>query len=102
MMRRTLPLVALAAVMGLSAVKGAEGEMKYPPTRRVDQVDEFHGTKVPDPFRWLEDDVRKSKEVAGWVAAQNKVTFGFLEQIPARGAIKERLTKLWPCSSLPS
>src|SRR5204862_130014 len=63
------------------------------PTRHVDQVDDYHGTKVADPFRWLEDD--NSAETKAWVEAQNKVTFGYLDQIPERKAIKERLTKLW-------
>lgn len=69
--------------------------MKYPETKKIDHVDDHHGTKVPDPYRWLEDDVRQSKEVAAWVEAQNKVTFSFLESIPQRDAIKKRLTELW-------
>ncbi|HZU35458.1 MAG TPA: prolyl oligopeptidase family serine peptidase, partial [Gemmataceae bacterium] len=68
---------------------------KYPPTRRVDQVDTYHGIRVPDPYRWLETDVRKSKAVADWVAAQNKVTFAYLESIPERSQIHARLTELW-------
>jgi prolyl oligopeptidase len=74
---------------------GDVGPFHYPPTRRGDQVDIYHGTKVPDPYRWLEDDVRKSKEVAEWVAAENRLTFGFLEKIPQREAIRKRLTDLW-------
>ncbi len=74
----------------------AEGEtLQYPKTRRVDQTDEYHGTKVADPYRWLEDDVRSNEEVRAWVEAENKVTFGYLEQIPERKAIVERLTELW-------
>jgi prolyl oligopeptidase len=65
----------------------------YPTTRKVDQVDDYHGTKVSDPYRWLEDD--NAPETKEWVEAQNKVTFAFLEDIPARGPIKERLRKLW-------
>lgn len=76
-------------------VAAAEPTGKYPITKKVDQVDDHHGTKVADPFRWLEDDVRESKDVAGWVEAQNKVTFGYLEQIPEREYINERLTELW-------
>src|SRR5205814_1017560 len=64
-------------------------------TKRVDQVDEYHGVKVGDPYRWLETDVRNSKEVADWVAAQNEVTFGYLKAIPEREAIKKRITELW-------
>lgn len=58
-------------------------------------MDELHGVKVPDPYRWLEDDVRESKDVAGWVAAKNKETFAYLASIPQREAIKTRLTELW-------
>lgn len=95
-MRRCLPVVALAAaVFGLSAVTRAEEAMKYPPTKKIDQTDDFHGTKVPDPYRWLEDDVRKSKEVADWVESQNKVTFGYLGRIPQRKALQARITELW-------
>lgn len=73
-----------------------EGQtLAYPKTTMGGQVDNYHGVSVADPYRWLEDDVRTSKDVEAWVAAQNKVTFGFLEQIPERKAIQERLTKLW-------
>ena len=85
--------LTLIAAFGL-AVAG-ETRMKYPETKKVDHVDDHHGTKVPDPYRWLEDDVRQSKEVAAWVEAQNKITFAFLESIPQRDAIKKRLTDLW-------
>ena len=83
----------LLAAFGF-AVAG-DTRMKYPETKKVDHVDVHHGTKVPDPYRWLEDDVRQSKEVAAWVEAQNKVTFAFLESIPQRETIKKRLTELW-------
>jgi len=58
-------------------------------------VDVYHGVKVPDPYRWLEDDVRESNEVADWVAAQNKQTFAYLHAIPERDRIEKRLTSLW-------
>ena len=69
--------------------------MKYPETRRVDQVDEFFGTQVPDPYRWLEADVRESEEVADWVKQQNDVARKYLDAIPERPAIVKRLTSLW-------
>jgi len=69
--------------------------LSYPPTKTVDQVDDYHGTKVADPYRWLEDDVRESDDVKAWVEAQNKLTFAFLEQIPERKSLQARLTKLW-------
>ncbi|UFP93248.1 prolyl oligopeptidase family serine peptidase [Gloeobacter morelensis] len=65
----------------------------YPPTRRDDQVDDYHGTPVADPYRWLEN--IESAETKAWVEAQNRVTFGFLEAIPEREAIRERLTDIW-------
>ena len=66
-----------------------------PPTTRKDEkvVDNFFGTPIQDPYRWLEDD--HSPETKAWVEAQNKATFAFLEQIPERRKIQARLTKLW-------
>ncbi len=69
--------------------------MSYSPTKKIDHVDELHGVQVPDPYRWLEDDVRVSTDVADWVAAKNKETFAYLGSIPQREAIKSRLTELW-------
>jgi len=65
----------------------------YPSSQKVDQIDDYHGVKVQDPYRWLEDP--DSEETKAWVEAQNKVTFGYLEEIPVREQIKERVTKLW-------
>jgi prolyl oligopeptidase len=65
----------------------------YPVARKGDQVDDYHGVKVADPYRWLED--LDSEETRTWVEAENKLTFGFLGAIPARASIKARLTKLW-------
>jgi prolyl oligopeptidase len=70
-------------------------QIVYPETRRVDQVDDYFGVAVPDPYRWLETDVRQSDEVAQWVAEQNKVTFAYLEKLPYRAEIEKRLTQLW-------
>jgi prolyl oligopeptidase len=67
----------------------------YPQTRRMDHVDTYFGVKVPDPYRWLEQDIRNSKEVADWAAQQNKLTFGYLEAIPQREKIRRRLTECW-------
>jgi prolyl oligopeptidase len=67
--------------------------MNYPIAKKVDQVDDYHGTKVADPYRWLEDP--DAPDTRAWVEAENKVTFDFLNQIPERARIKERLTKLW-------
>ena len=65
----------------------------YPVARKGDQIDDYHGVKIADPYRWLED--LDSTETRAWVEAENKLTFGFLESISGRTAIKDRLTKLW-------
>lgn len=67
--------------------------LQYPATRTVDHVDTYHGTRVPDPYRWLEDDT--SAETAAWVEAQNKVTFAYLEKIPFRAQLLKRLNALY-------
>ncbi|GLX82194.1 prolyl oligopeptidase family serine peptidase [Thalassotalea eurytherma] len=66
--------------------------LNYPETKRGTVVDEYFGTKVSDPYRWLEDDM--SEETALWVKAQNKTTYSYLDKIPYRDAIKERLSTL--------
>ncbi|MDF2178408.1 prolyl oligopeptidase family serine peptidase [Aliiglaciecola sp. CAU 1673] len=68
-------------------------KLEYVETRRGEVVDTYFDQQVPDPYRWLEDD--RSEETAAWVKAQNEVTFGYLEQIPYRKQIEERLTQLW-------
>ncbi len=73
----------------MSAVK----PLNYPPSRKTDRVDNYHGTVVKDPYRWLED--TDSEETKAWVKAQNQVTFGYLQAIPSREKIKQRLTQLW-------
>lgn len=65
---------------------------QYPVSAKVDTVDTYFGTEVPDPYRWMENDT--TKQVADWVTAQNEVTFGFLNKIPYRAAIKTRLEAL--------
>ena len=65
----------------------------YPATRKGDVIDDYHGTKVADPYHWLED--VDSPETHSWVEAENRVTFAYLEQIPERERIRRRLTELW-------
>lgn len=67
--------------------------VKYPETKKVDTVTTYFGSTVPDPYRWLEDD--NSEETKAWVKAQNEVTFSYLEKIPFRNKIKERMEKIW-------
>lgn len=66
---------------------------KYPETKKTDVVEDYHGTKVADPYRWLEDD--NSKETKAWVEAQNKVTEDYLSKIPFREEVRKRLEELW-------
>ena len=90
-----LPLVAaLVPVLALAAVT-------YPTSKTVDHIDDYHGTKVADPYRWLED--VDSADTKAWVGAENETTFGFLKNLPQRDAIKQRLTELinYPRFSLP-
>jgi prolyl oligopeptidase len=88
------PLSALIGVNAQAAVGSATiNKLPYPKTAEVTQVDNYHGTKVSDPYRWLED--ANSAKTKAWVEAQNKVTFAYLGGITCRQAVKERLTKLW-------
>ena len=90
------PMSVFVILFAISAnCLGKEAMYQYPETRRVDQVDTFHGVEVADPYRWLEDDVRSSPEVAAWVKAQNTIARKYLDAIPERKEIQERLTKLW-------
>ena len=95
-MRPTRNLLILCTLLALLPLSASAGEVpRYPETKRSDAVDEYHGTLVPDPYQWLEEDARNSEEVAKWVAAQNVVTFAYLESIPGRAAIRGRLEELW-------
>ena len=88
-------LVTAGVLVVSVPLNAQEKNLVYPTTKTVDQIDDFHGTKVEDSYRWLEDDVRTSKEVEAWVDAQNKVTFDFLNSIPQRAGIQKRMTELW-------
>jgi len=72
---------------------GSGSPITYPATKKVDVVDTYFGTKVADPYRWLEDD--NSPEVAAWVEAENKVTFAYLDKISYRDKLKTRLTQFY-------
>lgn len=78
---------------GIRKIKDMSENLKYPETAREGVVDNYHGTEIADPYRWLEDD--NSERTAAWVKAQNEVTFGYLNSLPQREAIRERLTELW-------
>ncbi|MEH2000156.1 MAG: prolyl oligopeptidase family serine peptidase [Nostoc sp.] len=74
-------------------MSSSEKPLTYPSSHKSNQVDNYHGTLVADPYRWLEDP--DSEETRTWIEAQNQVTFGYLSEIPTREKIKQRLTKLW-------
>jgi prolyl oligopeptidase len=80
-------------VLAFAACQKGAAKLSYPATKKVDQVDDYFGTKVADPYRWLEDD--NAEEVKQWVTAENAVTFGYLTTIPFRPKIKERLTEIF-------
>lgn len=80
-------------VNSLSQDSFTRTKFDYPETKKVEQTDDYHGTKVSDPYRWLEDD--NSAETKAWVAEENKLTFSYLNQIPEREKLKARLTELW-------
>jgi len=88
--RFVVAAVFLATLMHDSAINAEP--LEYPASRAVDTVDEFHGVKVADPYRWLED--LESEEVSQWVAAQNRLTFGCLESIDGRQRLSERIREL--------
>ncbi len=81
-----------------SAISNQKSTIQCPSTATGDQVDDYHGTLVPDPYRWLED--VDSPQTLEWIAAQNRLTFSFLESIPARDRLRQRLTALWDFSRL--
>ena len=86
-------LVLLSFTAAFAAPKDGDTPLVYPKAKTVDQVDDYHGVKVSDPYRWLED--TDSADTHDWVEAENKLTFSYLDKIPYRGAIRDRLTKLW-------
>ena len=96
-------LLALTSALPLLvAVPAAHGpSLKYPQARKGDVVDDYFGTKVPDPYRWMED--LDSPEVKSWIEAENAITFKYLESLPLRGELRKRITELWnyPKVSMP-
>ncbi len=96
-MRKILPIkLAFIIILFTSPIIYAQNSkmtIQYPKTKKINTVDTYFDSKVSDPYRWLEDD--RSAETEAWVKAENKVTFGYLNKIPFRDVIKDRLTQLW-------
>ncbi|MCM3869357.1 MAG: prolyl oligopeptidase family serine peptidase [Pyrinomonadaceae bacterium] len=88
-----MPAAATTPSSADTPTSGAAARLSYPAARKIDHVDNYHGTVVADPYRWLEED--NSAERAAWVEAENKVTFAYLEKIPFRGQLGARLEKLY-------
>jgi prolyl oligopeptidase len=83
-----------ASILPLALAASVQAQtLSYPVAQRGTQVDDYNGTKIADPYRWLED--TDSPETKAWVEAENKVTFGYLAGIPQRDAIRRRLTQVW-------
>lgn len=91
-MNKKLVMTAFIGTLAVS-LNAEQVELKYPETPTTNQVDTFHGVEVRDPYRWMEDN--NSQTLKNWVREQNELTFGYLETIPEREKIKERLTELW-------
>jgi prolyl oligopeptidase len=87
-----LVLIVLASLLPFGC-KEKQAAVTYPVTQKGDVVDDYFGTKVPEPYRWLEDD--NSEATAKWVEAENAVTFGYLGKIPFREKIRARLTEIY-------
>jgi len=92
---RLIPRAALVALVFplFAGAQTAAPAFKYPVAARGSQVDDYNGVKIADPYRWLED--TDSPETKAWVESENAVTFGYLNAIPERSAIRNRLTQLW-------
>lgn len=96
-MKRILTIQTLFAYLACSiaifSFPATAQKLQYPATQKGEQVDTYFGVTVPDPYRWLEDD--NSPQTAKWVEEENKVTFGYLDKIPFRAKLRERLEKLY-------
>ncbi|GAB3778889.1 prolyl oligopeptidase family serine peptidase [Spirosoma horti] len=100
---RVSTFIRLSFMLSSSVALGQSASpLTYPSARKTDQADNYHGTQVADPYRWLEDD--RSAETADWVKAENKVTFDYLAQIPYRKQFQDRLEQVYnyPKYSAPS
>src|SRR5512145_65951 len=93
--RGTAPLLLAALCIAPASADDAavptSTALAYPPTRSVDVVDDYFGRKIADPYRWLED--LESADTAAWITAQNRLTFGYLDTLPKRAQIRDRLTQ---------
>ena len=96
-----MTVVAVIVIATTVAVEGQSQKLSYPTARRAEVIDDYFGTKVTDPYRWMEE--LDSKELSDWVAAENKLTFDYLERLPLREHFRQRITELWnyPKTTIP-
>jgi len=88
-----ISIIISSLILSVFSFKARADKLNYPPANKAEVVDDYFGTRVYDPYRWLED--ADSPETQTWVDAQNKLTYEYLYSIPAREKIKTRLTQLW-------
>src|SRR5205823_2954697 len=92
-MRQSRITLFAVAVLAAGSMAAQGQHPAYPPTSRGDVVDDYFGTKVPDPYRWMED--LDAKAVADWIAAENAITERYLATLPLREKLRKRITELW-------
>ncbi len=86
-------LLLMVFIPACQTQKETQAQLTYPITKKVEQIDDYFGTKVTDPYRWMEDD--KAEEIKQWIDEQNKITFAYLEKIPYREKIRQRVTEIY-------
>ena len=92
-MKRTAGVWSLLCMAGVAGAAAAGSGLSYPPAERGDTVDTYHGTQVPDPYRWMED--IDSPQTRGWVESEAKLSSDYLAAIPVRDKISERMRRIW-------
>ena len=92
MKRNYLSITVFITILFVNGESNCQS-LNYPSPRKANQEDTYFGTKVNDPYRWMEDDL--SAETAAWVKAENELTFTYLDKIPFRDSLRARMTSLW-------
>ena len=92
-MKKIVKVFTCITILSLTIMTDCDAQLRYPLSKKVNQIDDYFGTKVADPYRWLEDD--NSEETKNWVGQQNEVTNGYLQTISFRNAVKQKLEAMW-------
>jgi len=93
MFKTTHSMTRTVCVLVCGSALMAQTSFKYPQPRKSDTVDNYFGTRIADPYRWMED--LNSTELKQWIDAENAITFKYLDALPVRGALKTRITELY-------